>query len=118
MAVRATLSGSVSIAPPSGSSTGTTTGRAISQCGTYAFDEKHTFHGAQADTVVGLGPITSVKMLVGYAASPIDLKITSLNGTDAIVPLDGHFAIHCPNRPITAMKLNGTADGELLFAGD
>jgi len=118
MAVRATLAGSFVLGSPAGLGSGPTDTLPIDEQAVYAYSESHSFAGTQTDAAVGLGPIASVKMLVGYADSPIQLKITHADGTDQVVPLDGIVALHCPSRPITALKLNGSASGRLMFAGD
>lgn len=117
MATRAQISGSLTLSQPSGA-VGPSAVVPFSASQTYSYDDAHSFSGVQSNAAVDLGPITSVKMLAGYADSPIDLKLTSVNGTDQVVPIQGAFLLHCDGRPITGIKLNGTASGKLHFAGD
>lgn len=117
MASRVEISGSCLVGPPSGSS-GAAADYAFRELATYTYDDSHSFAGAQADAVVPLGAMTSVKALVAYADVPIDIKITHANGTDEVIPLDRLMVIHCPSRAITAIKLNGSASGRLMLAGD
>lgn len=117
MSTRATISGSLGFTAPSGTS-GPSVTFPFRVLETYSFDDCHVFSGAQSDAAVPLGPITNVKALVGYADSAIDLRVTSANGTDQVIPLQGLFVWTANGRPITAIKLNGTAAGKLFFAGD
>lgn len=108
---------SLSLAPSTGSA-GASQVFSERQVGTYAYDDKRPFAGSHSDVVVSLAPMTSVKLLVARADTPIDIKITHAGGTDQVVPVDGELTLHCPNRPITGIKLNGNATGVLILAGD
>jgi hypothetical protein len=117
MATRVELNGGLTLSPPSGTG-GASQTVPIRESATYSYDDKRPFAGAHAHTAVALGPMTSVKMLVAEADTPISLELTHADGTDQVVPVDGLLVLHCPNKPITGLKLNGTANGVLIFAGD
>ena len=86
--------------------------------GTYAYHDRHAFNLVGPDEVVDLGPIVNVKVLYARADTAVKIKITTADGTDQILPVEGVLSWQSNTKPITAIKLSGTGAGVLAFAGD
>ncbi len=119
MSVRADVFGSLGASPPSGQPLDTPLSTlAVRKTYYPAFQQGGSFSTSAGDNDVSLGPITSVKSLLFRADTPCKLKLTSADGTAQIIPLDELVQIHCPNRPITAITINGAAAGSFTITGD
>lgn len=86
--------------------------------GTFAHFDSSPFKATGGDTAIALGPIAKVKVLYAKADSPCLLKLTHADGADEVVPLDKVVYIESPSKPITGIKVNGTATGVIAIAGD
>lgn len=119
MSVRADVFGSLGASPPSGQPLDTPmSSLAVRKTYYPAFQVGGSFQTASGDNDVSLGPIASVKSLLFRADTPCKLKLTSADGTSQIVPLDELVMLHCPNRPVTAIVINGAATGSFTITGD
>ena len=119
MAAAAEINVTVLLQPPSGA-TPEDGSQSFSarKGGTYTYHDRRPFRLTGAEQAVSLAPITNVKLLYGKADAPIQLKVTTADGTDQIIPVEGVFAWQSDSKPITALKIDGTGSGVLAFAGD
>lgn len=75
----------------------------------------------EAPYTVSLDSITKVRfMILKVRSGSVTLQLTSAAGTDQKLKVSDQIIWHAPNAgdEITAIKLVGTADVELLLAGD
>ncbi len=118
VSVRAAVTGALTIGPPTGSIGPATLALPFGPSAVCAFDLVRNFAGAHSDGAGAFGPLTSIKYLVAQSDVPIQLNITTIDGTDQIVQVQELLVIVCSAKPITAIKINGTANGAIYAAGD
>lgn len=119
MAAAAEINVTVLLQPPSGANPEDgTQSFAARKGGTYTYHDRRPFKVAGVEQSVDLAPLASVKLLYGKADAPVQLKVTTADGADQIIPVEGVFAWQSDTKPITALKLDGTGTGVLAFAGD
>jgi hypothetical protein len=120
------LNGAVSIAPlPCGSSQGIGDVLNLSLVATYQASKAAPLSIASTEgtpTVVALDSIVRVRFIAlkVNSYSSVQMIVTSAAGATQRIPVSGLFVWYAPNAgdEITAISLVGTADVELLLAGD
>jgi len=69
------------------------------------------------DQVVALGMASCKRLYIRCTAS-LSFKVTTATETDQIVRCNGLMILGDNTKPITGLKVTGTADGEILACGD
>lgn len=90
------------------------TGLVLTKVSQDTFDLDAT-EGSPYAVVIGLpAKLLGVRVLSG---GPVELIVTSANGTDQKFPVAGRLLLVTPTEPLTAVKLAGTATIDLLVGG-